>query len=340
MTTNPKSNSWRDVLPIHPAAELFPMMSPDELRALGEDIKKHGLRDPVAVYREGARRFLLDGRNRLAAMEAVGIDPQFALTQDRISIRGDFPAPLEIKTDPYAYVISKNIARRHLTAEQRRELIAKLIKQTPGKSDRQIADEAKSNRTTVGQIRKQLEDRGDVSIIDTRTDRTGREQPAHKKDPHVAAAVERAVERSEAAKLKQAGGNNGVATNQQRKDAAPAVTVNSGPIEATDMLRRVPREKWHDLMLARRCYMQIHLTHACRCLIEFANDAKLMYEALGFASAEAMIRDGYGLKPEEIAIAVEWLKLNPPSTPIALDADIGLAPDLMAIPPFLRRAQP
>jgi hypothetical protein len=33
---------WRDVLPIHPAAELFPLMAPDELRALGADIKKSG----------------------------------------------------------------------------------------------------------------------------------------------------------------------------------------------------------------------------------------------------------------------------------------------------------
>jgi hypothetical protein len=38
-----KSKSWRDVQPIHPAAELFPLMAPDELRALGEDIKKNGL---------------------------------------------------------------------------------------------------------------------------------------------------------------------------------------------------------------------------------------------------------------------------------------------------------
>jgi hypothetical protein len=32
------SPSWRDVLPVHPAAELFEPLSPDELRALGEDI--------------------------------------------------------------------------------------------------------------------------------------------------------------------------------------------------------------------------------------------------------------------------------------------------------------
>jgi hypothetical protein len=51
--------SWRDVLPIHPAAELFPLMSPDELRELGEDIKATGLRLPIAITGDGK---LLDGR--------------------------------------------------------------------------------------------------------------------------------------------------------------------------------------------------------------------------------------------------------------------------------------
>ena len=31
------SKSWRDVINVHPAADLFPMMSPDELKTLGED---------------------------------------------------------------------------------------------------------------------------------------------------------------------------------------------------------------------------------------------------------------------------------------------------------------
>jgi hypothetical protein len=41
--------SWRDVLKIHPACELFPLMSQAELKELGEDIKKNGLpRSPCA----------------------------------------------------------------------------------------------------------------------------------------------------------------------------------------------------------------------------------------------------------------------------------------------------
>ncbi len=45
--------SWRDVLRIHPAADLFPMMSPEELRGLGEDIKANGLRVPVVAAAMG-----------------------------------------------------------------------------------------------------------------------------------------------------------------------------------------------------------------------------------------------------------------------------------------------
>ena len=95
MTTSSKpKSSWREVLPIHPAADLFPLISADEMKALGEDIKKNGLRDRargVARAKAFPAASLIDGRNRLDAMEAVGIsirvknvgtdaDPQIALS--------------------------------------------------------------------------------------------------------------------------------------------------------------------------------------------------------------------------------------------------------------------
>ena len=195
MTSKPKS--WRDLLPVHPAAELFPMMSEEELRALGEDIKKNGLREGVALL-DGE---LLDGRNRLEAMEAVGIK----LTTGNGQIDwANIPFRNVKGADPIAFVISKNIHRRHLTAKQKREVIAKLLKTTPEKSDRQIAEQTKASPTTIGKVRKELEQAGNVSKLDTRTDAKGRKQQGHKpattkppiKDPAVVAAADRAEVRA------------------------------------------------------------------------------------------------------------------------------------------------
>jgi hypothetical protein len=197
-----KSKSWRDVLPVHPAADLFPMMSQDELLALGEDIKKHGLREGVALL-DGK---LLDGRNRLDAMEMAGFklvtgngQPEWANIPYR-NVQG---------VDPESFVVSKNIHRRHLSPEQKRELIEKLVKASPEKSDRQIAEAVKASPSTVGKVRQGLEKSGDVSKLDTRTDRKGRKQQAHKStkkdpDPAIAEAVERAVARSEESRRTQA----------------------------------------------------------------------------------------------------------------------------------------
>ena len=70
-STAPQAQSWRDTLPIHPAAALFPRMSSDELRELGRDIRKNGLRSSIALWQsdKGASALLLDGISRLDAVE-------------------------------------------------------------------------------------------------------------------------------------------------------------------------------------------------------------------------------------------------------------------------------
>ena len=63
------SASWREILPIHPAAQLLPRMTEQELRELGEDIKSRGLLQPIFILQEllgdaDFRYSLLDGVNR------------------------------------------------------------------------------------------------------------------------------------------------------------------------------------------------------------------------------------------------------------------------------------
>jgi hypothetical protein len=196
-----KRKSWRDVLPVHPAAEMFPLMSEAELLELGKDIKKHGLQSPIIMWAaddSGTEAKVLDGRNRLDAMEAVGlkvVDQKDGCIRWNHNVvrfwdvwpgKRTFEGKEELQrcpsiNDPYEYVISANIHRRHLTAEQKRDLIDKLLKADPTKSDRAIAKIVKADDKTVAKRRRKLEGRADIPNVKTRTDTKGRKQPAKKK---------------------------------------------------------------------------------------------------------------------------------------------------------------
>jgi hypothetical protein len=148
-------------------------MPDDELDELAIDIEKHGLRQAIDFQGD----HLLDGRNRLAAIHRIKDETR------RNNLLGFVASTKRVMqvSDPIAYVISANVRRRHLTVEKKRDIIAALLKERPERSDRATAKIADSNRTTVGQIRRELEEKGDVSIIDTRTDTKGRRQPANRR---------------------------------------------------------------------------------------------------------------------------------------------------------------
>jgi hypothetical protein len=176
-----QARSWRDVLLIHPACELLPLMSPDEFATLTEDIRKNGQLIPVTVWKcPHGTTMLLDGRHRLDALERIVGTPIVRRDGDALEW-GAHHEHLPSDVDPVAYIISANVTRRHLTPKQKRDIIAKLLQADPTKSDRQIAEMVKASPTTVGKERAKLEAKGDVSKLDTRRDTKGRKQPAKKK---------------------------------------------------------------------------------------------------------------------------------------------------------------
>ena len=67
MSTAVEADKW----PAHPVAELFPMMTDEELSDLAADIQANGLIHPIVVDKAGV---LIDGRNRLRACEIAGIE--------------------------------------------------------------------------------------------------------------------------------------------------------------------------------------------------------------------------------------------------------------------------
>ncbi len=97
---------------IHPAATLFPMMDSDSFQRLKADIKENGQEKCITFF-DG---HLLDGRNRMKACEELGIEPSIEEIEDS----GDG------KFDPFRWVLSVNLHRRHLTESQRAMVAAKL----------------------------------------------------------------------------------------------------------------------------------------------------------------------------------------------------------------------
>jgi N6-adenosine-specific RNA methylase IME4 len=93
--------------PFHPLADVFPLLEGSEFEELVADIKANGLHEGIVLLDDQ----ILDGRNRYRACIAAGEQPLF------VPYRGD---------DPAAYVVSMNVARRHLSESQRAMVAAKL----------------------------------------------------------------------------------------------------------------------------------------------------------------------------------------------------------------------
>jgi hypothetical protein len=91
---------WRPV-EVHPLAELFPPLAPDDLAALAADIRANGLLHPIVIDANGR---LIDGRMRLAACEQAGVEPTFTR--------------LSSQDDPETLIWSANTKRRQMTKSQ------------------------------------------------------------------------------------------------------------------------------------------------------------------------------------------------------------------------------
>ena len=102
----------------HPFCELFPDVTPAELRELADDIAANGLTNPVVLWGD----VVLDGKNRLKACELAGVEPTFRKWKPTSKATGDAEA--------LAYCMSQNNHRRHLDETQRGMVAARFAKET------------------------------------------------------------------------------------------------------------------------------------------------------------------------------------------------------------------
>jgi ParB-like nuclease domain len=299
MPTQSPRFDWRQYLPVHPAAELFPLMAEAELKELAEDIKTNGLRSPIVMWPNSDKKLLLiDGRNRLDALALLGllgVDESGCLTlKARSNDHWQFQCAHQVG-DPYALALSFNVRRRHLTAEQKRGLIAKLLKAKPEASDREIAKQVKADHKTVGAVRSEKEGRGEI--------------------PHKA-------ERAEAGGRKARGRKPA----EKSKGSDPAATTSKANVD-TGLPARDRREA--DL---RRTF-----TDAVHTLISLTSHPSARFAGIvppgdlvmvaNFLTQIAALK-----KPDDATASAEAMKAKHAA------ADPALIPDDLSIPPSLRRA--
>ena len=108
----------------HPAAEIFPLLEGANFEALVQDIRNNGLREAITLHPDGS---VLDGRNRLRACRALAIEP--------------LVSKWDGSGTEAAFVVSKNLHRRHLD-ETQRAMVATTL------ATRKREDNLKQNKST------------------------------------------------------------------------------------------------------------------------------------------------------------------------------------------------
>lgn len=99
----------------HPLAELFPRPTAEEQRELTEHVKKNDLQESIVLF-QGK---VLDGLSRQVACANAGVEPRY--------VEFMHMSPAIKEGGPLAYVIGRNLRRRHLTPSQRAAIATDMI---------------------------------------------------------------------------------------------------------------------------------------------------------------------------------------------------------------------
>lgn len=151
--------------------QLMPAPTPEEFAGLEQQVAEEGVTDPIFFDENGNP---LDGHNRLLICLNRGIT--------------DFPCVIRhgmSEQETRDWVRRRHCGRRHLTRAQKRRLCQDQLRETPERSDRQIGEIMGLDHHTVGQVRAELEERGEIAAAPTREGKDGRTRPAARSVPQI-----------------------------------------------------------------------------------------------------------------------------------------------------------
>ena len=155
--------------PVYEPVLKLPALPYEQFLALRDNIAVNGVLVPILVDGHGPRRKIIDGNYRRAIADELGYDcpeiVQEGLTDD------------EKRTLARAL----NLARRQLTQEQKRQLVADQLRETPNRSNRLIGKQLGVHHATVASVRSEMEGTGQIDQLERTVGNDGkarRETPA------------------------------------------------------------------------------------------------------------------------------------------------------------------
>ena len=229
--------------------QVMPELSADEYSELKADIKERGVMVPIEFDEFGNT---LDGHHRLKICEELGIT--------------DYPKVIRagMTEEPKRTHARKlNMARRQLSQEQRRDLIREQLKETPEKSDRQIAAALGVSNSTVSSQRKEMVANHQLCESHSSIGADGRERPRQVTHKTVTifnptAAEEKAVKQPEIIERMAESGKSAVEVKREikaekqeekRQENAEKIKELSTPLEAQGLFQTIvidPPWDWSD----------------------------------------------------------------------------------------------
>ena len=216
-----------------PVVKLPPLRYEDFV-ALRDNIAVNGVLLPILVDSDGPRRKIIDGNYRKQIAEELGYDcPEIV-------------HPNLEEDEKRTLARALNLARRQLTQDQKRELIADQIEETPGRSNRWVAKQLGVHHATVGAVKGELQSTGQIIQLDRTVGLDGRERSVTRSMKIIPRSVAERRTRIESMTLIQ-----GDCTKELKRIATASIDaiITDPPYpEVNREYGRMTEKDWHDMM--------------------------------------------------------------------------------------------
>jgi hypothetical protein len=212
----------------------LPKLPYEQFIALRDNIALNGVLVPILT--DGGRPVcrIIDGGNRKAIADELGYDcPE--IVQEGLT-----------EEEKRTLARALNLARRQLTQEQKRQLIADQLLETPDRSNRWIGKQLGVSHPTVASVRADLEATGKVFQFGQTLGSDGKYRPTVRQQPVVQRTSAERQARMEATTL-----NHGDCRKGMKKLASGSLdAIITDPIypEVRREYGRISEQDWHALM--------------------------------------------------------------------------------------------